>query len=1177
MAKDISVTLKIVDQISQKLESIANSGDRVASQFESFGNTANDALASATSGSQRMNEAMTQATSAAENMSAAGQQATSALEQEATSADRAAESVAEVGDSAEEAGNQSSDYAEHTEEAAESTISLGDALAAAGIVEALHQMIEAYNAADDAADGFEVSLAKLSTIADPTRASMDQLTDEINALSRDTGKNVNDLAEATYQAISASVDTAKSVGFVRQANALAKGGFTETATAVDVLTTALNAYKLEADQTAHIADVLINTQNLGKTSVDELSKSIGMVIPTAAAYNVDLENLAASYAIMTAGGIATAQSTTYLNTMLVELSNSSSDVSETLETLTGKNFSELMSEGKTLGDVLQLLCDSVDGDTVAFGNLWKSATAGRGALALVNAGAEKFNSTLDSMYNSAGAADKAFEQMSDTGEHVQELFDNAWNNFAVAWGNAQPSLDGLMNKGTEILNWLTDVVNKCPQLAAGITSIGVAVGVFTVTLGGYTLATGLATKATVALTAAMDTNPVLLFVSILAAATVGIIAFMSACEDAEYTDTRLTAASQKLSDEIELQEKAVQDLSKEYGEHNEKTLEAKAKLEEMRAKFEATGETMGEFKLKVKETAEEVAASKAKYEEASEAIQQNADRAEVLIAELIRLEQQSEMTSFQQAYEQQIVEQLNELYPELGLAYDDATGHLNKATSTLKTYCEQKRRQMQLDQDAETYLEYYEKMQKYDEELKTAKENLTDATERYNDALERMGGIEASRGENSFGVGQLESASLALNKAQSEVDSLTKAMDELQAEMDALNGSSNAVEDAVNGVGDTSAKVSMTAEELRTAMSGLFDDVQEQAEATAEAIKKAYDSAVNAIDSTFSAYSKYEEDTKGKAADMADAMDANAQKMNEYSDNLKEISELTKDIEGGESLVQHLASGGQDQIDTLDNLLDKIHQLGTDTEAAKEYIEGFVEKWNTFNEAKDTLAQTMMDMNAELQTQMDALKSKMEKGIEEMNLDSEASAAAKATMEAYLAQIEKIGKQCEDKAKAVAAAVKAALESATSATANASSKSTSGNSVPKHASGSLFGENVYIAGENGPELIVGRMGSEVFPASETAKILNAVMAEKNNEKLAPPSQEMVQTIIRKDSSTSTENRNVTLTISGKGSLDVGAGVSQKDLRNFISSELEGALVNILQQEIYEEGAFAYEF
>ena len=901
-----------------------------------------------------------------------------------------------------------------------------------------------------------------------------------------------------------------------------------------------------------------------------------MVIPTAAAYNVNLENLAASYAIMTAGGIATAQSTTYLNTMLVELSNSSSDVSETLENLTGKNFSELMSEGKTLGDVLQLLCDSVDGDTVAFGNLWKSATAGRGALALVNAGAEKFNSTLDSMYNSAGAADKAFEQMSDTGEHVQELFDNAWNNFAVAWGNAQPSLDGLMNKGTEILNILTDTINKCPQLASGITSVGIALGVFTTVIGGYTLATGLAAKATAALTAVMDTNPVLLMATVIVSATIALGAFLSSCDEAELSQSKLTASSQKLSDEIEFQEKKVRALEDTYGKNNETTLAAKAKLGELKAQFEATGETTEQFARRCQETAEKVAKTNEKYAEAMKGINDQRESMIVLITELQRLEGQSSRTAFQQEYEKQIIEELNNAYPDLGLAYDEVTGKLNNSTQSLKKYCEQKLYEMELEAKSETLIEKMKEKKEVDDQLTEAQENLTIATEKYNAVVEQ--GEAAEYSINDYGLNALEEATIAMENARAASDALTKQSDELQSEIDELSGAGEELANRMNGVGDAVSGVADPVEEVKLKMSGLFDEVTEQAEATAEAIKKAYDSAVSAIDSTFSAYSKYEEDTKGKAADMADAMDANAQKMNEYSDNLKEISELTKDIEGGESLVQHLASGGQEQIDTLDNLLDKIHQLGTDTEAAKEYIEGFVEKWNTFNEAKDTLAQTMMDMNTELQTQMDALKSKMEKGIEAMNLDQEAGSAAAATMNAYLAQIEKIGKQCEDKAKAVAAAVKAALESATSATAAAGSgKTVSSGSAPKHAEGTLFGENVYIAGENGPELIVGRMGSEVFPASETAKILNAVMAEKNNEKLAPPSQEMVQTIIRKDSSTSTENRNVTLTISGKGSLDLGAGVSQKDLRNFISSELEGALVNILQQEIYEEGAFAYEF
>ncbi|MCR4745522.1 MAG: phage tail tape measure protein [Lachnospiraceae bacterium] len=1174
MAKDISVTLRIIDQISQKLESIATSGDRVASRFEAFGSTANDALERATSSSHKMSEAITSATSAAENLSSAGQQASSALEQQASSADKVVDSVAEVGDSAREAGEQSREYAENTEEAAQSTLSLGDALAAAGVVEALHQMVEAYNAADDAADQFEVSLAKLSTIADPVSENMGDLSAEINTLSKDTGQNVNALAEAAYQAISASVDTKNSVEFVNKANELAIGGFTQTATAVDVLTTTLNAYQLEADQTAHIADVLINTQNLGKTSVDELAQSIGMAIPTAAAYNVNLENLSAAYAITTSSGIATAQSTTYLNTMMVELANSSSEVAQVLSETTGKNFAELMEEGKSLGDVLQILSDSVDNDSVAFSNLWQSATAGRGALSLVNAGAEKFNSTLDSMYNSAGAAGEAFEKMEGTGAHVQEMFDNAVHNFAIAWGNAQPSLDGLMSKGTDILNILSETIDKCPELAAGITSVGVALGVFTVAMGGYTIATGLATKATVALTAAMDTNPILLMVSAIAAVTVGIVAFISACEDAEYTDTRLTAASQQLSDQIEDQEKVVDDLAAKYGEHNEKTVEAKAKLEEMRAKFDATAETMGEFRKSVDETADKVAASKEEYEEASAAIQEQADRSEVLVAELMRLEKQSQLTAFQQEYERQVIEELNNMYPDLGLAYDETTGHLNKATSSLQAYCEQKRRQLQLEQDAATYMEYMEEMEENQIKLQTARENLTAATERYNEVLSELGDTEVTLGENSFGAGQLEAAASAMNSAQSEVDGLIEAIDGLQAEMDALDGSATSASDAIAGIGETTGEVSMTAEELEVAMTGVFDNVKTQAEDTAEIISNAYKEAASAVESTFTAFSSYEEDSKNTADAMASAMEENTAKMTEYSDNLKEAADLGLD----KSLIEQLAGGSQEQIDTLDSLLDKIHQLGTDTEEAQQYIDDFTAKWEDFNSAKDTLESTMVAMNTTVQENMETLKKNMEEGIAKLNLDKEAGSAAKATMEAYLKQIDSVGKQCIAKAEAVAKAVQAALSASTKAASSASSSSTStsGNTA-KHADGTLFGENVYIAGENGPELIVNRLGSEVFPASETAKILDAVYANRSNEKLAPPSQEMVQTIVHKDTSTNNENRNITLTISGKGALNVSGGVTKKDLHEYISDELEGALVNILQQEMYEEGAFAYEF
>ena len=46
---------------------------------------------------------------------------------------------------------------------------------------------------------------------------------------------------------------------------------------------------------------------------------MGKVIPTAKANNVQLDQVCTAYADMTAKGIATAESTTYLNSMLNEL------------------------------------------------------------------------------------------------------------------------------------------------------------------------------------------------------------------------------------------------------------------------------------------------------------------------------------------------------------------------------------------------------------------------------------------------------------------------------------------------------------------------------------------------------------------------------------------------------------------------------------------------------------------------------------------------------------------------------------------------------------------------------------------------------------------------------------------------------------------------------------------
>lgn len=261
---------------------------------------------------------------------------------------------------------------------------------------------------------FESAMAKVGTIADTAKVPLESLSSQVLQVSGDMHIGANEIAEAAYQAISAGQDTGNAVAFAGQASMLATAGFTSTTSAVDILTTALNAYGKGADEAGHVSDVLLTTQNLGKTSVDELAGSMGRVIPLAAAYNVSMENLSSGLAIMTANGIATAEASTYTKSMLNELGDTGSSVGKILKQQIGKSFAELNADGKSLGDVLQVLYDSVGGNATKFAGLWSSVEAGTGALSLASSGADKFNGVLQQMQADSGATQTAYDTMTDT-------------------------------------------------------------------------------------------------------------------------------------------------------------------------------------------------------------------------------------------------------------------------------------------------------------------------------------------------------------------------------------------------------------------------------------------------------------------------------------------------------------------------------------------------------------------------------------------------------------------------------------------------------------------------------------------------------------------------------------------------------------------------------------------
>lgn len=328
-------------------------------------------------------------------------------------------------------------------------------------------------AAAVSAVNFEDAMAKVSTIADTTEVPLDELRSQILALSSQTGISANEIADNVYNAISAGQKTGDAVNFVTNSTKLAKAGFADAGAALDVLTTILNAYGMEASEVTNVSDMLIQTQNLGKTTVAELSSSMGKVIPTANAYHVQLDQLCAGYAKMTANGVATAESTTYMNSMLNELGKSGTTVSDILKEKTGKSFAELMEGGASLADVLSILKESADEQNLSFGDLWSSAEAGKAGLILLGDSAEDFNDTLAQMRESTGATDSAFEKLQTNSSKINKAVNAVKNTFIILGGvildTFSPAIDAVTGGIQKLCGWIS-------SLPMGIQTIIVVIG-----------------------------------------------------------------------------------------------------------------------------------------------------------------------------------------------------------------------------------------------------------------------------------------------------------------------------------------------------------------------------------------------------------------------------------------------------------------------------------------------------------------------------------------------------------------------------------------------------------------------------------------------------------------------------------------------------------------------------
>lgn len=540
-----------------------------------------------------------------------------------------------------------------------------------------------------------------------------------------------------------------------------------------------------------------------------------------------------------------------------------------------------------------------------------------------------------------------------------------------------------------------------------------------------------------------------------------------------------------------------------------------------------------------------------------------------------------------------VIDQLNEDLPDLALSYDDVTKSTDACVESMKKAAAEQAEQERQAEQKQAYVDLLKEQANLEDEIAKAEENLR---------LSQESDANADFLSDAWfydNTGWLGTWATDTDNYKDALEDLNAAYAENQAALQEIESEWEDVAAAAEAAEDTSVT---GAEAAATAYEGIREKVEE--------LCQAYDDAYNAAIESFEGQFGLFDEASTKSEDYLNATVENAQKAVEsqlaywesYSADVetlrgKSAADLGITQENYEALMSY-AQDGSEQAAGLAHSMAEAIKSGDENA-----VKTLADTLGKVNAKQDEIAKATADWQTDFTEQMNQYAQDMAKTVEDMNLSTEAAASATATINGYVNSI-KAGKAgAVAAAQDIANSVSAALKSAnTSVNVNVNGGVTTTTATPAHANGTTNAENMfiageagpelivskaaayangttnsdefYIAGENGPELIIGQQGSTVFPTEETDRIIDS-LSNREKEPLS------IKTEGLNDSKSSAEEqvKHILLEIAGSGAIEVGGngGADKESILEVLTEHVKPVLLGILQQEIYEEGDLSYEF
>ena len=294
------------------------------------------------------------------------------------------------------------------------------------------------------------------------------------------------------------------------------------------------------------------------------------------------------------------------------------------------------------------------------------------------------------------------------------------------------------------------------------------------------------------------------------------------------------------------------------------------------------------------EAAKAIAETSQKFDENMNSADESSAAYVGMVDRLEELNAQTSLTSTEQAEMESIVQSLNEGMPELGLAIDSTTGHLNKNRAAIEAVVTSYNRQAKAQAAQESLVELYKEQAKAEEALKNATDERTAALAAGTDMQSDYGAAvntayvtasEAMRTVNE----QIDAANTAIAELSEQEK---KSADSTLANMSEIQLAAQRTHSVIYTVGEDSYKVSADA----------ADSIAELSHQYTSMLDQTADSIYNSMD----LFSKPAELAEVSAEDLVSAMDSNYERISNWSDGLAEL--IDRGVSDG--LIEKLREAG---------------------------------------------------------------------------------------------------------------------------------------------------------------------------------------------------------------------------------------------------------------------------